>query len=69
MTISAHLILAVLLLTSAVTTVICESSIRRRVRYFRTLQITTIASALLLVPSNVIAATPGHLPATVDTFS
>lgn len=68
MTISAHLILAVLLLASAVTTVICEPSIRRRVRHFRAIQITTIASALLLVPSNVIAATPGHLPATIDTF-
>lgn len=69
MTISAHLIIAVLLLGTAGVTVICEAAIRRRVRNYRSLQVLSIGSALVFVPANVTAATPGHLPETIDTLA
>lgn len=55
MTISAHLLLAVALLIPAILVVICETTLRRRIRNYRVLQLFAIGSALVLVPLNAIA--------------
>ena len=71
MTISAHLLLAVALLIPAILVVICEPTLRRRIRNYRVLQLFAIGSALVLVPLNAIA-TATHITtthsATVDTL-
>lgn len=55
MNISLHLVLAVALVSTALVVVLTEVSIRRRLRSFRVLQLFTLGSALLLVPSNITA--------------
>lgn len=54
MTISTHLILAALLLSSAFIVTVAEDSLRRRLRRFRPLQLLALGSAVILVPANVL---------------
>lgn len=69
MTISAHILLAVLVATNAVIVVICEPTIRRRIRNYRVLQLFAIGAALLLLPANILsAAAHSRVPSATDTF-
>ena len=61
MTISMNALLAVLLLVTALSVVLLETSVRRRIRAFRPLQLFTLGSAFLLVPAN-IALLGGNAP-------
>ena len=55
MDISLHLILAVALLTPMLVVVVAESTLRRRLRSFRGVQLFVLASGLLLIPANIVA--------------
>lgn len=67
MTISAHLLLAVLLLITAITVAICETTLRRRIRNCRVLQLFSIGTALVLVFLNVLS-TNAAIPSAADTL-
>lgn len=56
MNISAHFLVDVLLIAALLVVVLAESTLRRRIHHFRTLQLFIIGSALLLVPANIVSA-------------
>lgn len=56
MNISAHVLVAIALVTTLLIIVMAEVTLRRRLRHFRTLQLFVIAAALVLAPANVVAA-------------
>lgn len=56
MQISAHLVAAVALLATLLVIVFAESSLRRRIRHFRSFQLFVITSGFLLIPANVVAS-------------
>lgn len=55
MAISTHLLLAVVLLTSALVVVTAEDALRRKLRRFRPVQALALGGALVLVPLNLVA--------------
>lgn len=67
MTISMNALLAVLLLVTALSVVLLETSVRRRIRAFRPLQLFTLGSAFLLVPAN-IALLGGDAPGNLERW-
>lgn len=55
MDISLHLLLAVALLTPMLVVVLGESTLRRRVRSFRLVQLFVLAGGLMLIPANLVS--------------
>ncbi len=66
MNISAHLLLAVLVLASAAIVSVCEPALRRRTRHFRAVQLFAIGAAALLLPANIVVSAPNRIPSAAD---
>lgn len=56
MDISLHFILAVALMASMLVFTLAESTLRRRLRAFRTTQLVVLVSGLVLTPANIVSA-------------